>query len=258
MIHLLIFVFITGALMGSFFNALIYRIPLDMPISKGRSICPKCGHTLAARDLIPVFSYLFLKGRCRYCQEPVSIRYPLIEILTAFVYAGTYLYFKDLLLTGIYCSFFSELIISAILDIDKMIISTNVLIISSFISLIFLIARYRNFSALFPHFIGSAAGGAAYFAVYFISKLVYKKEAFGAGDVELLAAAGFILKLRDVLIVAVFSFFVALFFVGVLRLFGSKFKFGQEIPFGPYVCLTSVLVVFFGDYFYRLYSILRG
>jgi leader peptidase (prepilin peptidase)/N-methyltransferase len=145
-----------------------------------------------------------------------------------------------------------------VLDWDNMIISTNVLIVSSLISLVFLIAHYQNFAGLTGHFIGAAAGGAIYFVIYFISKALYKREAFGGGDVELLAAAGFILKLRDTVIVAFYSFFFALVCIGVLRLFGGKFKFKQEIPFGPYICLTSALTVFFGDKFYEIYLLLRG
>lgn len=92
-IMLLIIVFLTGAIWGSFLNVCIYRIPLKKSIAKGRSFCPSCGHTLGVLDLVPLLSYLFQRGKCRYCKAQIPIRYFIVELVTAVLFLISFLLF---------------------------------------------------------------------------------------------------------------------------------------------------------------------
>jgi leader peptidase (prepilin peptidase) / N-methyltransferase len=90
-ITIVCFLFALGACVGSFLNVVVYRMPLGLSVVSPPSACPRCGHKLAAYDNIPIFGWLLLRGRCRYCQAPVSARYPIVELLTAVLFAGHYL-----------------------------------------------------------------------------------------------------------------------------------------------------------------------
>ncbi len=113
-----IFLVILGVLLGSFYNVLIYRLPGDMDLKGERSICPKCKTVLAPRDLIPVFSWLMLKGRCRYCEVKISIQYPLVEIASAlFALIAYYKYGMGLEMALLYI-FMSASLIIALTDLE--------------------------------------------------------------------------------------------------------------------------------------------
>ena len=108
---ILLFFFWFGLVIGSYLNVAIYRLPLHLSTVKGRSFCPQCHHTLSVLDLIPVFSWLGLRGKCRYCHASISLRYPLIEILTGVLYALCGCYYGATLTAMLHCLFLSILIV---------------------------------------------------------------------------------------------------------------------------------------------------
>ena len=114
------FVALYGLCIGSFLNVLIYRIPNNLNFAKGRSMCPNCNHTLGVFDLCPVFSYAFLGGKCRYCKTKISIRYALIEILTAVLFVLVFVVNSFNLLSIIYCLIVCVLIVIGFIDYDTM------------------------------------------------------------------------------------------------------------------------------------------
>ncbi len=243
--------FVIGVVLGSFYNVVIYRLPNSETISKGRSHCPKCGNTLKAIDLVPVLSWVFLRAKCRYCKAPIAWRYPFVELLTGIVFYVTYEFFSFTPLLVIYLPFFSMLIITLFIDFDHMVICDEVLIFCSIISFIGIILSKLN---IFEHILGAVVGFAAYFIIYYIAKIYYKREAFGFGDVMLMAAIGLVMGVRDTIITGLLSFYLCLVLVVLAKIFGKKLKMKQEIPFGPSMCITAFFVALYGNEIYNIYS----
>ena len=114
-----ILVFLYGLIFGSFYNVVIYRVPADKSIAKGRSMCGSCNHTLAAKDLVPVLSWVFLKARCRYCGSKISMRYPIIELVTGLLFYLAYASSGSIWEFLFYASLWSMLLITAMIDSMK-------------------------------------------------------------------------------------------------------------------------------------------
>jgi len=239
-----IIVLIYGVVLGSFYNVVIYRLPLGKSVVGGRSFCPACQHKLAAKDLIPVFSQLSLKNRCRYCSEKISVRYPIIELLTGFLFfVGYHLY-------GLSWEFFthavlcSMLLITALIDYDHKVIMDSVLLVFS-IPMVFGIV-FRDMSAR-EYLLGAAAGFGAYLAIYLLARLMYKKEAFGFGDVLLMGTTGLFLGSGKIIVAAIMPFYIALAAIIAGKLLGKKVKRKDEIPFGPFICMAAYITSIFGN-----------
>lgn len=257
-------VFIYGLLFGSFYNVVIYRLPLELNIAKGRSFCPNCHTSLRAKDLVPLFSWIFLRGKCRYCGSPISFRYPLIESLTALLFLTAYRHFGMTSEFFLYCSFYSMLIISTMIDLDHMIICDEVIYGFSALSTIFLltgrILKMESISdigfvsfastlgqSMKDNFFGLLAGTLIYAAIYFAAKAAYKREAFGSGDILLMGAIGWVTGWKFAILIAVLSFYIGLAFILIMKAAGKKLKLQQEIPFGPYICISAFCVSLYGD-----------
>ena len=124
---------ILGLVIGSFLNVCIYRIPKEESIAFPPSHCANCKHNLSPIDLVPVFSYIFLRGRCRYCKEKISIRYPLIESLNGILYLIVYLKFGLTLIALKYCILVSILIVIGMIDYDTQFVFTSTTIFGGII-----------------------------------------------------------------------------------------------------------------------------
>ena len=124
-----LFSFVLGTICGSFLNCVIYRLEVSKSFLKGRSYCPHCKHILSWQDLIPIFSFIFLKGKCRYCQKPISWQYPLVELATGILFIWTYLsYDRDLSMSLIfYLIFACFLIIIFVYDLKHYLIPDKVI-----------------------------------------------------------------------------------------------------------------------------------
>jgi prepilin signal peptidase PulO-like enzyme (type II secretory pathway) len=230
-------IIILGLVIGSFLNVAIYRIPLNKSIVKPSSFCPGCNHKIRFYDNIPLFSYMFLKGRCRDCRTKISLRYPVVEVLTAFLFAISY-YFKglsfDLMLSIILVS---SLIIVSFTDIDHGIIPNVVVLPFTLIGLVVNII-------LFPQrwwIILAFAFGAFLFML--IISLIYPKG-MGMGDVKLSLMAGSFLV--EKIIPGLFIGFLAGSIYGITMIIIKKKKFRQTIPFGPFISLGCIIALFFG------------
>ncbi|MDR2938733.1 MAG: prepilin peptidase [Clostridiales bacterium] len=247
--------FLFGLVLGSFYNVVIYRLPNSETISKGRSHCPKCGNTLKAIDLVPVLSWVFLRAKCRYCKAPIAWRYPFVELLTGVVFYVSYIFFGFTPLNIIYLPFFSMLIITAFIDFDHMVICEEVLIFCSIVSFIGVILARQGIAG---HLLGAAIGFAIYFLVYFGAKLAYKREAFGFGDVILMAAIGLVLGVRDTVLTSLLAFYLCLIMIIITRALGKRIKLKQEIPFGPSMCIAAFITALYGQQIYGLYRHIFG
>ncbi|WP_062355445.1 prepilin peptidase [Bacillus kwashiorkori] len=229
--------FICGLIFGSFFNVVGLRVPKKQSISYPGSHCPNCQHDLAWFELIPVFSYLFLRGKCRSCHTKISPLYPIMEAITGLLFAFTFykLGFSIELIASLF--FISLLVIITVSDIAYMIIPDKVLLI---FLIIFIIIRY--FQPLYPWW-DSIVGGIIGFSVLYIIALI-SRGGMGGGDIKLFFVIGVILGTKPVLFTLFFaSFLGAIYGIG-LKLLG-KFRKGTPIPFGPFISISAVVSYFY-------------
>ncbi|NLJ41899.1 MAG: prepilin peptidase [Clostridiales bacterium] len=250
MIPFLIFLF--GMLLGSFFNVCTYRIPRGESISFPPSHCPSCEHRLVASDLVPLFSYIFLRGKCKYCQAKISITYPLIEFITPVLYLLLYYTYGiswDLL---VYALVISILIIITFIDIEHFIIP-NALVLAGLIigilSLIIGVSPIEWVDAL----LGLILGGGAILITAILAKLILKKDGMGGGDIKLMAMIGLFMGWRQTGIILLLSVYISFIFIIVMLIFKTK-KTGEYLPFGPFIALATVISILYGDQILNLIS----
>ena len=233
-----IYITIIGLAIGSFLNVLIYRIPIKLSVSKGNSFCPKCNHKLIWLDLFPVFSYLFLGAKCRYCKAPISFRYPFVEVLNAVCYMGIYLMFGFNIASICYAVFCTSLIVLAFIDIDHKIIPDRFNIIIGICGILLL---------FFTHDITWLDRVIGFFAIsipILIISLI--SGGMGEGDIKLFAVCGFFLGWKLILLTMLFaSIFAAIF--GIILMINKKATGKTEMPFGPYIAMAAIVSLFFGN-----------
>lgn len=238
--------FLYGIVIGSFLNVVIYRVPLNLPIAHGaRSMCPKCGHMLHAPDLVPVFSYLFLKGKCRYCHAPISKRYPLVELLTGVLFMCSAVVYDISFYAVLLCIYFSVLIIAWFIDLDHTFIPDRVHVI------ILVLAVWSYFCGPFVSLKDRLIGGAA-LGIFMFLISYFTGGGIGLGDVKLLASSGLLLGWK----LAVPAFFLA-YVIAVICLLPSiisgKAKAGFQVPMAPYFAVSLSFMALFGNYVIRWY-----
>ncbi|HEX9934025.1 MAG TPA: prepilin peptidase [bacterium] len=242
--YVCILLLLLGLSLGSFFNVVIYRLPRGQSIVKPRSRCPSCKKTIRWFDNIPVVSYVILKGRCRRCGRSISVRYPLVEILTALLLVGLYFKFGQAIFTLIYGVLFAFLVPIAWIDIDRQIIPDK-LTIPGFIMGWVLVSAF-HFLNWKSALLGSIGTGAFLWGLGVATKSALKKETLGFGDVKLLVMTGVYLGFPDMflaLFLGALCATVFLFFALCLK----RLKTTDRIPFGPFIALGIVIYVFIGD-----------
>lgn len=231
--------FILGLVFGSFFNVIGLRVPLKKSIISPRSACSNCGHTLHSIELVPVFSYILQKGKCRSCGTHISILYPLIELLTGclFVFALIQIGFQMELLIAL--TLISLLVIIVVSDLAYMLIPDGILL---FFLSIFIIERF--FIPL-DSWWNSMIGAVGAFLVLFLIALV-SNGGMGGGDIKLFGVLGFVLGWKLILITFMIACFTGTIFGLVLMKAGSIHK-RNPIPFGPFIGLGGLVSYFYGN-----------
>ena len=239
-------VFILGVVFGSFFNVVIYRVPLEKSIAKGRSMCPSCGHVLTSVELIPVVSIIMQGFKCKHCKEPISPRYLIVELLTGLLWLASYLIFQDqgpwMVVSA--CLLVSLCLIIGYIDFDTQYISDSVLLVFWLerMAVTFFTNEF-NWELLLSLLVGAGL----YSLIYFGAKAYYKKEAFGMGDILYLAALSSWFSPLNTLILGYGSFFVAGAILLIATIFKKfKFKLKEEVPFGPAMSIMAVILYFWG------------
>jgi prepilin signal peptidase PulO-like enzyme (type II secretory pathway) len=254
------FVFIFGLCIGSFLNCVIYRLEKQKSL-KGRSFCPNCKHTLSFKDLFPVFSFLFLGGKCRYCRKKISAQYPLVEISTGILFVLIFwklgfgwslrFGFWDFIKLGFWFYIASALIVIFIYDLKHYIIPDKVLFPAILITLIF------NFQFLifneFSIFISSIIAVVVASGFFFIIWLVSGGRAMGFGDVKLAILMGLLLVWPNVLTALFLAFFFGAI-IGIILMVVEKKSLKSEIPFGPFLIAGTFLAMFYGNQIIQWYS----
>ncbi len=239
-----IFVFIIGTVFGSFYNVVGYRVPNNMSISFPASHCPNCNHKLKFYELIPIFSYIFLRGKCFKCKEKISLFYPFFEFLTGISFLLSYIVFGFSFEFLIAITFLSILIIITISDLKYYIIPDEVLIVGIILIIVENIIRiiFSDISIM-DGLIFPLLSALASFLTLYLFKLfgdfVFKKESLGGGDIKLLFFIGLVLG-YDMSIVTIFiASFIALPLSVVTLIKENK----NVIPFGPYLSFSAAIIL---------------
>jgi leader peptidase (prepilin peptidase)/N-methyltransferase len=188
-----------GLCSGSFFNVCIYRLPLEKSVVKPSSFCPSCGNNIKWYHNIPLLSYIFLGGKCAYCSSKISVKYPLIEILTGFIFYSNFFLYGFSTHTLINIIFISLLIIVIFVDIKHMIIPDEISVGGIIVG--FLLSFFRKDLTWADSLLGIVIGGGILLLIIKGYYLLTKKEGMGGGDVKLLAMIGAFLGYKSLLFV---------------------------------------------------------
>ncbi len=240
-----------GLLIGSFMNVVVARLPHDQSVVRPRSRCPGCGNTIAWYDNIPVLSYLWLRGRCRGCQKSISLRYPVIELLTALLFMAVFARFGASLLLPIRdWPFVAMLVAITFIDLEHRIIPDELSLGGLVLGL--LTAYWVPGLGLVASVLGAIVGYGFFWLLswgYFKAK---GRMGLGGGDVKLLAMLGAFLGpmavFHIILISSLLGSVIGLSYAGILKSRGqSDSLMGVAIPFGPFLVLAALYVYLLGD-----------
>ncbi|RFU62561.1 A24 family peptidase [Bacillus sp. V59.32b] len=234
-----LYLFILGLVLGSFYNVVGLRVPENVSIVRPGSHCPACHRNLGKLDLIPFFSYLFLRGKCRGCGKKISMIYPAVELVTGLLFMVACYQFG---LGGelvVALTLISLLMIIFVSDVFYMVIPDKVLLF--FIPLILLERIFVSLVPWWDMFAGALMGFALLYLLVIISK-----GGMGVGDAKLFFVIGLVLGLKLTLLSLVVAIFIGAAY-GIFGLAVGKFKKKQAIPFGPFIAAGAFVSLFYGD-----------
>lgn len=263
---LLLLLFVLGISVGSFLNVLIDRIPREESFLKGRSYCEKCKKELSFFDLIPLLSFVMLKGKCRYCHSPISFYYPLVEVTTGVLFVLTFLNIESRIMNQAFLTpnfslltsisqlssfiyqlvIFSSLIVIFFTDLKYGIIPDKILFPAIIIVFLFIISQ--SLSILISNLL-SAFGA---FLFFFLLFLVTKGKGMGFGDVKYVFFMGLFLGFPKVAIGLYISFLTGAFISLILIVLRKKRFKGSTVPFGPFLVFGTVIAFFLGDAIWKI------
>jgi len=236
--------FIFGAFIGSFLGVLADRIPRSETIIKGRSHCEFCKKELKWLDLIPIFSFLFLKGKCRYCHKKLSWHYPIIELTTGILFALTFLFLRSGFTISLlfYLIIVSSLIVIFFTDLKYGIIPDKILLPAVIISAVYLLIFSPQ--SLIMHLV-SGFGACMFFLILV---LITKGKGMGTGDVKFAFLMGLFLGFPQIIVGLYIAFLTGALISIILVLWGKKNFFKGTIPFGPFLVLGTLTSIFLGNF----------
>ncbi len=262
---------ILGLLVGSFLNVVIYRVPeglnrnwklqakqmLDLPLEQGEgerfnilmppSHCPSCKAAIKPWQNIPILSYVLLKGQCKHCHAAISLRYPLVELLTGLVFAVCAWKFGATW-TAVAAMVFSAYLIAMIfIDADTQLLPDQLTLPLMWAGIVFHLAAYLlqadwGITTLVDSLLGAIVGYMSLWSIFQLFKLVTGKEGMGYGDFKLLAALGAWLGISVLPIIIIMSAVVGLIFALIMKVAKN-----QPMPFGPYLAISGWIVLVFSQ-----------
>lgn len=257
---LIIILIILGLSIGSFINAYVWRIKnrtktgnnANLSIWHGRSMCPNCKHELAAKDLMPVLSWVLLKGKCRYCHKPISIQYPIVEIATALLFVFSYIYWpygfssQGTFLFIFWLCFLFGFIVLTIYDIRWRLLPDRIvkpLIILALLQIVILLIFFNGgLSLILGSLWGVLFSAGIFYAIFVISNGAW----IGGGDVKLAIALGLLLGGPSESILMVFLAAIIGCVVALILMLLHKMERNSLIAFGPLLMLATVICYLFG------------
>jgi leader peptidase (prepilin peptidase)/N-methyltransferase len=245
---------IFGALVGSFLNVCIFRLPKEESIIWPGSHCPHCNKPIKFYDNIPLISYLLLWGKCRYCKKTISFQYPLIEGITALSSLCLFIKFGPSLSYLFFFAFVAALIVITVIDLYHKIIPDVISLPGIGLGLIASLILPQI--AFFNSLIGVLLGGGSLFIVGTLYQWIFKREGMGGGDVKLLAMIGGFLGWKAVILTILLSSLIgSITGILIMVLKGKDFKYA--IPFGPFLSLGAVISLSYGEEIIRWYLYLN-
>lgn len=251
--------FIFGLPVGSFLNVCIYRLPRGESMVNPPSHCPNCNKKIKWYDNIPLISYILLRGKCRNCKTTISPRYFLVELITGLMFLFLIMKFGLSLNFFIFVIFTCILIIVTFIDFEHYLIpdvlvlpgivfglavSTKNILLADLSPLFFNVSY--SLSALINSLTGACLGFVSLLIVAVLGKALFKKEAMGGGDLKLLAMIGAFLGWKNVFLTIFISSLVGSI-IGITLILLKKKGRKEYIPYGPYIALASIIILFWGD-----------
>jgi leader peptidase (prepilin peptidase) / N-methyltransferase len=256
-----IITFLYGVIFGSFINAVVWRIHSGRRIAKGRSMCPECKHELSVLDLVPIVSWMWLRGRCRYCHKPISIQYPIVELLTGIVFALSYAAMQPHMLVGwmafvFWLYFVVVLIILSVYDLRWLLLPDKVMLPAIGVAgamIIILGVMSGGWQSALSAAVAALAAGGAFYAIAAVSGGKW----LGGGDIKLVFLMGLLLGLGKMGLAMLIAFNSAAL-IGVILIL-TKVKGRRDyIPFGPFLVFGTVIAMLYGDAIIGWYLSLSG
>ncbi len=237
-------VFLLGICVGSFLNVCIFRLPSEDSITNPpRSVCPHCRNSIPFYDNIPLFSYFWLRGKCRSCGGKISFRYPMVELMGGIFALAIFRHYGFSLPALIYFVLICSLVVITFIDLDYGIIPDVITLPGIPIGLAasLVLPSISIFNAL----LGILAGGGTLFMVAWIYSLITGKEGMGGGDIKLLAMLGPFLGWKGVFF-TIFAASVVGMLAGIIEMIRHREGMKLAIPFGPFISIGAILYIFYG------------
>lgn len=259
---------VLGLALGSFVNALVWRVRQQelesakkkpnkkyleqLSISKGRSICPHCKHQLGAGDLVPVLSWLYLRGKCRYCQKPISAQYPLVEATTAALFVVSYIWWPinwgdaQAVLFGLWLLLLTGLMALLVYDLRWYLLPDRIVrplaALASIMAIVAIATSHHALTAFLNTVLAVAIGGGIFYVLFQVSSGKW----IGGGDVKLGWVLGLILATPARATLMIFLAALIGSAVSIPFLATKRLKATSTIPFGPFLIIATIIVQLFG------------
>ncbi|MGE5628512.1 MAG: prepilin peptidase [Solirubrobacterales bacterium] len=237
-------VFLFGTVIGSFLNVCIYRIPKGESILFPPSHCTKCLKKISLNNLIPIVSYMLLKGKSSCCSSKISMRYPFIEMLAGFLFVLTYFTYGFGVLFLKWIFFISLIIVIGFIDMDTNDVYLNSIIFGIIGAVVFIIVQLVILNISNSVYIDCLLGGLAGFSI--IGAIIILTNGMGFGDAEICAMAGLFLGLEKTVLMVVISFIAGGIAGGYFMLSKEKGR-KDSIPFAPFIAFSSIITIIFGN-----------
>ena len=246
---------VLGAAFGSFLNCAAYRVAHDEPWWKGRSRCPACGHDLGVPDLVPVFSWLFLRGKCRHCGAPISPRYLAAELAFAALTVACLGEFDLTVVCLRNWIFLCCLFCLSLVDLEAYIIPDETLILAAAAWLVTLPFAGMGAGEIIAHLLAAVGFGGGILLISLGMDALLKKDSLGGGDIKLFALVGLYLGPVSALFSVMLAAVLGLVFAVVRKAVGNR---EELIPFGPSIAAAAAGMLLWGDGLVQWYLGLLG
>jgi leader peptidase (prepilin peptidase) / N-methyltransferase len=249
-----LFVFVLGACVGSFLNVVIYRIPAELSLLYPPSRCPTCHNQLKAYDNVPIFGWLKLRGRCRFCKTRISMRYPIVEAVTAILFLLVFWQFGYSLQTLGYWAFISWLLTLSLIDLDTLTLPNSLTQSGLVMGILFQFAvgflpaltSAGTIEPLISGIIGMVVGIWLFDSISLVGSIIFGQTAMGGGDAKLAAMMGAWLGWKYLLLASFLACALGAFVGGGAIALGLLER-RKPMPFGPFLALGSAITVFLGE-----------
>lgn len=240
-------VLIIGLCIGSFLNVCIYRIPKEESIVFPASHCTSCGHELKFYELIPIVSYIFLRGRCIKCKSKISIKYPLIEVLNGLLYLLLFIKYGLSFNFIFYCLLVSLLIVISIIDLESKYVYSSTTIVGVLLAIIYIIiGAYLGEVRILNNLLGGLIGYGIIFLIIILT------GGMGEGDADIAGICGLFIGIKGVLVALFLAIILGGIFASIVLILKIKDR-KSEIAFGPYIAIGTLIWLLIGQKILTLY-----